>query len=214
MILFAECGLRNAGSKSRFRLRLSRFSIVIISIGEKNRAGGLARRGAWGKDLRESEKGILVSDAGDLLFKKYLHPIPENELTAMAGKTHLIIESFNLMGYDAMGIGDDDLTLGKEFLLEISRKANFPFLCSNLLDETSGKNLFQTSLIKEINQCHLGWPHRDQSPLSSRHQKHHYKDCRQKLRSGIRRRLFLFSLPDLIFRRNLFQPSPYSAWVV
>jgi len=108
------------------------------------------------KDLRESEKGILVSDAGDLLFKKYVNPIPENELTAMAGKAHLIIESFNLMGYDAMGIGDDDLTFGKEFLLEISRKANFPFLCSNLLDEASGKNLFQTSLVKEINGLRIG----------------------------------------------------------
>jgi 2',3'-cyclic-nucleotide 2'-phosphodiesterase (5'-nucleotidase family) len=108
------------------------------------------------KDLRESEKGILVSDAGDLLFKKYLNPIPENELTAIAGKAHLIIESFNLMGYDAMGIGDDDLTLGKEFLSEISRKANFPFLCSNLLDEASGKTLFQTSLVKEINGLRIG----------------------------------------------------------
>ena len=108
------------------------------------------------KDLRESEKGILVSDAGDLLFKKYLNPVPENELTAAAGKAHLIIESFNLMGYDAMGIGDDDLTLGKEFLLEISRKANFPFLCSNLLDEASGKTLFQTSLVKEINGLRIG----------------------------------------------------------
>jgi 2',3'-cyclic-nucleotide 2'-phosphodiesterase (5'-nucleotidase family) len=108
------------------------------------------------KDLRESEKGILVSDAGDLLFKKYLSPIPENELAAVAGKAHLIIESFNLMGYDAMGIGDDDLTLGKEFLLEISRKANFPFLCSNLLDEASGKTLFQTSLVKEINGLRIG----------------------------------------------------------
>ena len=108
------------------------------------------------KDLRESEKGILVLDAGDLLFKKYLNPVPENGLTGMAGKAHLIVESFNLMGYDALGIGDDDLTLGKEFLLEISRKANFPFLSSNLLDETSGKNLFQTSLIKEINGLRIG----------------------------------------------------------
>ncbi len=60
------------------------------------------------------------------------------------------------MGYDAMGIGDDDLTLGKEFLLEISKKANFPFLCSNLVDEGSGKNLFQTFLIKEINGLRIG----------------------------------------------------------
>jgi len=108
------------------------------------------------KDLRESEKGILVLDSGDLLFKKYLQSIPENGLKGMGEKAHLIIESLNLIGYDAMGIGDDDLTLGKEFLLEISKKANFPFLSSNLLDETSGKVLFQSFLIKEINGLRIG----------------------------------------------------------
>jgi 2',3'-cyclic-nucleotide 2'-phosphodiesterase (5'-nucleotidase family) len=108
------------------------------------------------KDLRESEKGILVSDAGDLLFKKFFNPVPENELTGMAEKARVIVESLNLMGYDALGIGDDDLTLGKEFLSEMSRKANFPFLCSNLLDEASGKNLFPTSLIREINGLRIG----------------------------------------------------------
>jgi len=57
----------------------------------------------------------------------------------MDEKAHLMIEGLNLMGYDAIGIGDDDLTLGKEFLLEISKKANFPFLSSNFFDEASGK---------------------------------------------------------------------------
>jgi 2',3'-cyclic-nucleotide 2'-phosphodiesterase (5'-nucleotidase family) len=99
---------------------------------------------------------MLVLDAGDLLFKKYLNPLPENTSAGMAEKAHLIVESFNLMGYDAMGIGDDDLTLGKEFLLEISKKAKFPLLSSNLLDEASGKNLFRTSLIKEISGLRLG----------------------------------------------------------
>ena len=108
------------------------------------------------KELRENQKGILVLDSGDLLFKKYSNPIPENELKEMSEKTHLIIESFNLMGYDAIGIGDDDLNLGKEFLLEISKKTNFPFLSSNLLDEASGKILFQSSLIKEINGLRIG----------------------------------------------------------
>jgi 2',3'-cyclic-nucleotide 2'-phosphodiesterase (5'-nucleotidase family) len=108
------------------------------------------------KDLRESEKGILLLDSGDLFFKKYLHPIPENEMKMMSEKAHLIIECLNLMGYDAIGIGDDDLVLGKEFLLEISKKANFPFLSSNLLDERSGKPLFQSSLIKESHGLRIG----------------------------------------------------------
>ena len=74
----------------------------------------------------------------------------------MEEKARLMIESFNLMGYDAVGIGDDDLTLGKEFLLEVSKKANFPSLSSNLFDEASGKNLFQLSLIKEVHGLRIG----------------------------------------------------------
>lgn len=99
---------------------------------------------------------MLVLDAGDLLFKKFSNPIPENELKMATDKAHLIIGSFNLMGYDALGIGDDDLTLGKEFLLEISKKAEFPFLSSNTFDEASEKLLFQPYLIKEINGLRIG----------------------------------------------------------
>jgi len=85
-----------------------------------------------------------------------MNPIQENELKGLAEKAQFIVESLNLMGYDAIGIGDDDLTLGKEFLLDISKKANFPFLSSNLLNEASGKALFQSSLIKEINGLRIG----------------------------------------------------------
>ena len=108
------------------------------------------------KEIRESEKEILVLDAGDLLFKRVSTPVPENELKGMSEKAHLIIESFNSMAYDAVGIGDDDLTLGKEFLLEISKKAGFPFLSSNLLDEASGQILFQSFVIKEVKGFRVG----------------------------------------------------------
>ncbi len=71
-------------------------------------------------------------------------------------KARLIIESFNLMGYDAFGIGDDDLALGKEFLIELSKKANFPFLSSNLVEEGSGKHVFQPYLLREVNGLKIG----------------------------------------------------------
>jgi 2',3'-cyclic-nucleotide 2'-phosphodiesterase (5'-nucleotidase family) len=108
------------------------------------------------KEIREKEKEILVLDAGDLLFKKFTNPIPEHELKMVTEKARLIIESFNLMGYNALGIGDDDLTLGKEFLLEISKKVNFPFLSSNIFDEASEKLLFQPYIIKQINALRIG----------------------------------------------------------
>jgi 2',3'-cyclic-nucleotide 2'-phosphodiesterase (5'-nucleotidase family) len=46
--------------------------------------------------------------------------------------------------------------MGKEFLLEISKKTHFPFLSSNLLDEASGKVLFQSFLVKEIHGLRIG----------------------------------------------------------
>jgi len=106
--------------------------------------------------MREKENGVLVLDAGDLLFKKFSNAVPENELKMVTQKAQLIIESFNLMRYDALGVGDDDLALGKEFLLEMSKKARFPFLSSNLLDEESGNLLLQPYIVKEINGLRIG----------------------------------------------------------
>ena len=98
----------------------------------------------------------MVLDAGDLLFKKYSAPIPTNESKAAGEKASLIVEAFSLMGYDAMGVGDDDLSLGKEVLLQVSKKAKFPILSSNVLNEASGRPLFQTTLIKELNGLKVG----------------------------------------------------------
>jgi 2',3'-cyclic-nucleotide 2'-phosphodiesterase (5'-nucleotidase family) len=110
----------------------------------------------WVKGVREITKGLLVLDSGDLLFKKFSNPFLENELKMAAEKANLIVKCFNLMGYDAVGVGDDDLSLGKEFLLEISKKANFPFLSSNLIDEESGKALFLPYVLKEVNGLKIG----------------------------------------------------------
>ncbi len=99
---------------------------------------------------------MLILDAGDLLFKKFSNPVPENELKMVTEKAYLIIESLNLLGYDALGIGDDDLSLGKEFLMGIAKKAKFPFLSSNIMDEESGKLLFPPYLLKRINGLRVG----------------------------------------------------------
>lgn len=71
-------------------------------------------------------------------------------------KAHLLIESSQMMGYDALGIGDDDLSLGKEFLMEISKTAKFPFLSSNLMDEKSKKLLFPPHVIKKVDGLRIG----------------------------------------------------------
>ena len=108
------------------------------------------------KEVRESKKEVLVLDAGDLLFKKFSNPVQENEVKMVVEKACLIIEIFNLMGYNAVGIGDDDLSLGKEFIMGISKEAKFPFLSSNLFDEESGKLLFSPYILRKINGLRFG----------------------------------------------------------
>jgi 5'-nucleotidase/UDP-sugar diphosphatase len=108
------------------------------------------------KELRENRKDLLALDAGDLFFKKFSNPIPENEVKKVSEKAQLILEGFNLMGYDALSIGDDDLTLGRDFLIEMSKKAHFSFLSSNIVHEDSGKLLFQSYLLKEVAGMRIG----------------------------------------------------------
>jgi 2',3'-cyclic-nucleotide 2'-phosphodiesterase (5'-nucleotidase family) len=73
-----------------------------------------------------------------------------------AAKATLMVEALNLMGYNALGIGDDDLALGRDFLVNLSKKAYAPFLCANLLDAASGKPVFQSQVIKEVAGLRVG----------------------------------------------------------
>ncbi len=59
------------------------------------------------------------------------------------------------MGYQAIGIGDDDLSLGKKFLLELSKASDVTFISSNLTDEF-GKPLFQRYIVKEVDGLKIG----------------------------------------------------------
>jgi len=93
---------------------------------------------------------------GDLFFKKFSNPYPENEIKGLGEKARLILKSFDLMGYHAIGIGDDDLSLGKKFLIDLSKASRIPFFSSNVIDEDSGKPLFQRYLIREVNGLKVG----------------------------------------------------------
>lgn len=95
-------------------------------------------------------------DSGDLFFKKFLSPPPEKERESLIQRAYLILKSLNMMEYHALGIGDDDLTLGKDFLHELSKTSSIPFLSANLIDEETQKPLFNRYIIKEINRLKIG----------------------------------------------------------
>jgi 2',3'-cyclic-nucleotide 2'-phosphodiesterase/3'-nucleotidase len=109
----------------------------------------LARRGSWIQGVRENRRESLLLDCGDLFFDRYRKAIRAEDVTAGSEKARLILKCYNLLGYDALGIGDDDLSLGKDFLVELSKNAGFPFISSNLMDKETGEPLFKTHVIKE-----------------------------------------------------------------
>src|SRR5512136_1437793 len=118
--------------------------------------GGLARRGSWLQSARETQKESLLLDSGDLFFDRYRKAIPPENVTSQSEKAHLILKCFNLLGYDALGIGDDDLSLGKDFLVDLSKRAGFPFISSNLVDQETGQALFPTYVIQETGGLRIG----------------------------------------------------------
>lgn len=99
---------------------------------------------------------MLLLDAGDLFFKKFHVPHPENEREGLEERASLILKSLERIGYHAIGIGDDDLTLGKKFLADLSKRSRIPFLSSNLVDQDSNQPLFQRSVVQEVNGLRVG----------------------------------------------------------
>jgi 2',3'-cyclic-nucleotide 2'-phosphodiesterase (5'-nucleotidase family) len=108
------------------------------------------------QSARKTRKESLLLDSGDLFFDRYRKEIRAEDVTAQSEKAHLILKCYNLLVYDAMGIGDDDLSLGKDFLVDLSKNAGFPFISSNLMDKETGEALFKTHVIKETWGLRIG----------------------------------------------------------
>lgn len=97
-----------------------------------------------------SDKGenFLLLDAGDMAMGTSLSGMFE-------GKP--MMEIMNKHGYDAAALGNHDFDWGLNGLQDMKKEANFPFLSSNILDQ-SGKPLpnIQPFIIKEIPGMKVG----------------------------------------------------------
>ncbi len=74
----------------------------------------------------------MLLDAGDSLLSDERQPV------SLASKGAFSVEAMNLMGYDAMALGERDLQLGVEFLRDRMGRADFGFLSANLRLAESG----------------------------------------------------------------------------
>lgn len=91
----------------------------------------------------EDQDGFLLLDAGDFF-----------QGTPIGTKTQgqAIIDYMNRMGYDAGTIGNHEFDLGKDALIALIHRSNFPFLACNLLDARTGEiaDFVQPYIMKNV----------------------------------------------------------------
>jgi 2',3'-cyclic-nucleotide 2'-phosphodiesterase (5'-nucleotidase family) len=101
--------------------------------------GGIACIAGYIGELREENPNTMVIDVGDAFQGR-----PVSNL--FYGES--VVECYNAIGVDALVIGNHEFDWGKDALVELMDKADFPFLSANVLYE--GEEFFEPYIIKEI----------------------------------------------------------------
>ena len=92
-------------------------------------SGGMARRATLIATIRTEADQVLVVDSGDLLIGSAFSAVFRGEAD---------IAAMNLMGYDALAVGNHDFDFGVDHLKKLKQQAKFPFLCTNVRPRTPG----------------------------------------------------------------------------
>jgi 2',3'-cyclic-nucleotide 2'-phosphodiesterase (5'-nucleotidase family) len=102
----------------------------------------VARRATVVNQERAQGAHVLVMDAGDTLNS-------DHWLT-MDSQGKVVIAAMNLMGYDAMALGERDLALGADVLRQRVSEAEFPILSANLI--LDGELFVEPYIVKTVGE--------------------------------------------------------------
>lgn len=104
-----------------------------------NGLGGLDRRATALRQMRGDGGDVLILDAGNALFGA--------ESIDSGGV--VIVEAYNVLGYDAVNLTPRDFRLGKAATVEALRRAKFAVVSANLVDEGGGAPLGRPFVVKK-----------------------------------------------------------------
>ena len=117
--------------------------------------GGLSKKAYQLKKIQGLyEFPHLTIDAGNLLFKhERIAPVLLQQKTITAKG---IIDAYNLMQYDAVAVGRNDLGAGLAYLKEQASRSKFTWLSANLVHKTAKKTIFSDILIRNFENLTVG----------------------------------------------------------
>ena len=93
------------------------------------------------KEVRKTSENVLLLDGGNALFGNRL---------AQETQGRVIVEAMNLLGYDAMVLGEQDFRLGLDVLRQRMEEAEFPILSANVVLAGTDQLFAAPYVIKEI----------------------------------------------------------------
>lgn len=112
----------------------------------KDGVAGLAERATYVKSVRAAHQNVLILDAGDI-----------NTGSAISNmfRAEPDIKAYNLIGYDAMTLGNHEFDGTTEKLLAQMELAQFPWLSANIV-KADGKPLATPYIIKDYEGFRVG----------------------------------------------------------
>ena len=93
--------------------------------------GGVARRMTKVKELRKENPDTILVDAGGFFAAGELDEHSQDAQLDKA-RTEINLKALELMGYDAVAVGDDEFNFGRDYLSAQAKKSRIAFLSCNL----------------------------------------------------------------------------------
>jgi len=116
--------------------------------------GGLSQGVELIASIRALDEPTFWLDSGDRFFRLDMALLSTDEAERRL-RAMLLVDSANLGGLDAMGVGRLDLGAGLSYLKKLEKRASFPLLSANLVD-AEGELLFQPSVLLERDGLRIG----------------------------------------------------------
>ncbi|MCK9547485.1 MAG: 5'-nucleotidase C-terminal domain-containing protein [Sphaerochaeta sp.] len=89
---------------------------------------GMARIASYVESVRDEEEHVILVDNGDVIQGN----IMTDDLYNKREGEHPVMRAMNLLGYDAMTLGNHEFNFGEELIKRIQILANFPVLAANM----------------------------------------------------------------------------------
>ncbi|WP_297282091.1 bifunctional UDP-sugar hydrolase/5'-nucleotidase [uncultured Anaerococcus sp.] len=113
---------------------------------EKNEELGFAKLKTF-YDGKNVDNNALLLNAGDVVHGTTFATISRGES---------VIDVMNKMGFDAMVAGNHDFNYGYEQLVSLNKRANFPILAANVIDDSSQSPIIDSDKLIELNGVKIG----------------------------------------------------------